>query len=1111
MLRQPIVCILGHVDHGKCVDKDTPIRLSDGRILTAREAYEKFGKEGTKKVIDDGFVVELKNEIPLLSFNGERMVPSKASHAWKRKAERLIEVKLATGDVLRTTPEHPFLVAQELGLTYKRADALRAGDVVAGPSGFEKGKLVSWKAEWMERMGQCRNLVVFLDPERSIKFAKKANQANKQQLKRDGILTTSYWENRWRASDYLKAAKQFGITLEEAYDGIAAVKHATEKWRATHKSNPVALPKEGSLYQFGYLLGAWAGDGSAKGTLNNNDREVQEAYTYAVWTSFGVQCSVRWGHTCWKVLPKAPQTIERLLTDVLGFPKGKKSGGITVPWLCQISTEAFRGFVEGYFDTDGYVSKLNHCIEFTSKSQKIVECLAIMLCEQNVIGTIYQKNGHHILRISNQEFLESFASAFHPRHVKKTERIVEAIEKSSTSRLVDVFPVSQKTRESLRKSLPGKINRHLPFFSRYVNKPNLSAAVLHKIAKQVTKPTEASAQLQVFLSKQVHGYIVKNVREIPNEHGWVYDFTVPTHENFLAGRIIVHNTSLLDSIRQTRVAAREVGNITQHIGASEIPLDAIQSFCKQVLQKMPLKFTIPGLLFIDTPGHDAFTNLRRRGGSIADIAVLVVDVTKGVEPQTVEAIEILKEYKTPFLVAFNKLDALPGWKPGGTTFTESFSRQMPHVQENLDARTYQLIGKLYEYGFNADRFDRVEDFTKQILIVPVSAKTREGLSEVLLYVAGLAQRFLEKRLKLHPNEKARGSILEVKEEKGLGKTLDVILYDGVLNAQDTIAFSSVDGPVTANVKALLKPQAMDEMRDPRHKFASVKSVPAAAGVKIACEHADIAVAGSSVFGVDESSKQKALGQLSEELSGLVFESDTQGVVLKADSLGSLEAIIKLFKSHGISIKKAGIGKVTKNDVALASAIRQNQPFLGVVFSFHQKTDDDLSKMAEQNGVAVFQESIIYNLLEGYTRWKEELEARTRREAFFTMSLPAKIKVLSGHCFRVSSPCIVGVEVMGGRIRKGVQLINDKAEVIGSIRAIQDNKKPVDEAKAGKQLAVSIDGPIFGRQIQEKQELYADIDKESVKVLEGKYASALSAEEHELLKEIKKIKGFYIPS
>ncbi len=575
----------------------------------------------------------------------------------------------------------------------------------------------------------------------------------------------------------------------------------------------------------------------------------------------------------------------------------------------------------------------------------------------------------------------------------------------------------------------------------------------------------------------------------------------------ILGHVDHGKTSIADAIRQTRVAAREIGSITQHIGASEIPLTAIQEFSKDVLAKLPIQFTIPGLLLIDTPGHDAFTNLRRRGGAIADIAVLVVDATKGVEPQTIEAIEILKEYKTPFLVAFNKVDAVSGWNASGKTFAESWAGQPQRVQEQLDAALYQLIGKLYEFGFNADRFDRVEDFTKQILIVPVSAKTKQGLSELLLYVAGLAQRFLEKRLTLHASEPAQGSVLEVKEEKGLGTTLDVILYDGVLRAGDTIAFSTTQGPRTGKVKALLKPKALDEMRDPRQKFASVAEVSAASGVKIACECADIALAGSSVYGVLPETQETITRKLAEEFREVVFESDKDGAVLKADSLGSLEAIIKLFAQHGIPLKRAGIGKVSKNDIALAQAIGQNHPFLGVVFSFHQKTDEDILKLAEAEKVPVFQEGIIYNLLEGYTRWKDEKQAEAKREAFSSLVLPAKIRILPGHVFRVSGPCIVGVEVLEGRIRKGYPLINDKGQSIGSVRAIQENKKPVEEAGKGKQLAVSLDGAVFGKNLLEKQDVYSDVTKEGAKLLEGKYASALSPGEADLLAQIKKIKGF----
>ena len=575
----------------------------------------------------------------------------------------------------------------------------------------------------------------------------------------------------------------------------------------------------------------------------------------------------------------------------------------------------------------------------------------------------------------------------------------------------------------------------------------------------------------------------------------------------ILGHVDHGKTSLLDALRETRVAAREVGHITQHIGASEVPLEAIQTFCKPVLARLPLKFTIPGLLFIDTPGHDAFTNLRRRGGSIADIAILVIDCTKGIEPQTIEAIQILKEYKTPFLVAFNKIDAVSGWKAHDLPFSASIERQLPHVQADLDTRLYHLIGQLYQYGFNAERFDRVSDFTKQILIVPASAKTKEGLSELMLYVAGLAQKFLEKRLELHEHAQAQGSILEVKDEKGLGKTLDVILYDGILNTGDNVAFLTSEGPRIGKVKALLKPQAMDEMRDPKHKFSSVKSVGAASGVKVAAENADTAVAGSSFFSVTEGDQETAMEKLKEEYTHLVFENESHGVVLKADSLGSLEAITKLFSNNGVPVKRAGIGPLTKNDVALASAIRQNNPFLGVLFSFHQPADPDILALAEKEKVKVFEESIIYNLIEGYQRWRDETEAGLKKEAFSSLVLPAKIKVLPGHCFRVSNPCIVGVQVMEGKLRKGYTLINAKGQTVATVRGLQEDKKPVDEAKKGKQVAASLDGPVFGRQINENDELYSDVDKETVKTLEGKYAAALTDGEKDLLAQIKKIKGY----
>jgi translation initiation factor 5B len=232
----------------------------------------------------------------------------------------------------------------------------------------------------------------------------------------------------------------------------------------------------------------------------------------------------------------------------------------------------------------------------------------------------------------------------------------------------------------------------------------------------------------------------------------------------ILGHVDHGKTTLLDSIRGTTVAKKEAGGITQMIGASYVPRGEIDELSKDLASKMKADLKIPGLLFIDTPGHEAFTNLRDRGGSLADLAILVVDVLQGFQPQTVESIKILKQYKTPFIIAANKIDALGGWKSHKTnSFMQSLSQQPEHIQARLDEKMYALMGKISEYGFDSERFDHVRDFTKQIAIVPISAKTKEGLSELLVLIGGLSQRFLGDRLEIDEKGRGKGSIIEVKD------------------------------------------------------------------------------------------------------------------------------------------------------------------------------------------------------------------------------------------------------------------------------------------------------------------------------------------------------------
>ncbi|MDO8340045.1 MAG: translation initiation factor IF-2 [Candidatus Burarchaeum sp.] len=570
------------------------------------------------------------------------------------------------------------------------------------------------------------------------------------------------------------------------------------------------------------------------------------------------------------------------------------------------------------------------------------------------------------------------------------------------------------------------------------------------------------------------------------------------------GHVDHGKTSVLDRIRKTSVSKREAGGITQHIGASEVPAEVIQKICGEALKRMKVELKIPGLLFIDTPGHEAFTNLRRRGGSMADIAVLVLDVMQGFQPQTLEALEILKEYKTPFIVALNKVDLVNGWIDSGeTSFNAALAKQREDVQVRLDEKLYEIVGRLYELGFSAERYDRVGDHAKQIAIVPLSAKTGEGITELLMLLAGLSQKYLEKRLAIEVKGSGRGNILEVKEERGLGTTVDVILSDGTIKKNDLIVFATENGGATTKVRALLKPKPLDEMRDPREKFDSVEQASAACGVKIYAPGLEHALAGSSIAVVDEAEAEKVKAEMANEVKEVLVNRDYAGVIVKADTLGSVEALTKLLEKEDILVKKASIGPVNKRDVSEASAVRNENPLLGVVLTFNVRSLEDAKLEAASLGVTIMNSTIVYTLIENYKAWKVEEERKSREEAYKKLVAPAKFKVLEGHCFRASKPCIVGVEILAGKLKPHVRLIGESGDDIGEVKEIQNESKKLEEAGEGMQVALSIAGASFEKDLNFKDVILTSVPKEHIAEWRDKYAHMLSETEMEMLSEIEK--------
>ena len=455
------------------------------------------------------------------------------------------------------------------------------------------------------------------------------------------------------------------------------------------------------------------------------------------------------------------------------------------------------------------------------------------------------------------------------------------------------------------------------------------------------------------------------------------------------GHVDHGKSRLIEVISDLSILEKEPGQITQAISAVNVGMQRIKMVCGELMAGIT-SVKIPGLLLIDSPGHAAFTHLRKRGGNIADFAVLVVDVNEGLLAQSVEAIEILKQYKTPFVIALNKIDLIPGWKCKDVRLAANIQLQAASSQEMLDTKLYELVGKLYELGFNAERFDRVTDYTKQLAIVPVSAKTKEGVPELLMVLTGLAGKFLEKSLEVGLDEPGKGVILEVKEQKGMGMVLDVILYDGELKVNDTLVIGGLDGAVVSKVRCLF---------DSRK---NVQRVEAAACVQVIAPDVKEVLPGMPLM-VANSSLEAAKTSVQREVQEVLIETDADGIVVKADSLGSLEALVNLLKQERVNIKKASIGGITKKDIADAKAGEELQQ---VILGFNIPGE-------KIEGVQVITGNIIYHVVDGYKKWRDEKKMELESRKLEKIVRPCKFRILPGYVFRQSNPAVVGVDDLVG--------------------------------------------------------------------------------------------------
>jgi translation initiation factor 5B len=588
------------------------------------------------------------------------------------------------------------------------------------------------------------------------------------------------------------------------------------------------------------------------------------------------------------------------------------------------------------------------------------------------------------------------------------------------------------------------------------------------------------------------------------------------------GHVDSGKTSLLDKIRGTAVQAREAGGITQHIGASFFPIETIKTITGPLYERLAkTDEQIPGLLFIDTPGHEVFANLRSRGGSAADIAIVVADVNKGFEPQTIESIDILKKRKVPFVVALNKVDMVSGWKGIKKSeisrtrkentihlgfITDEIKKQEANVLSLLDEKIYGVVGSLSRMGFISEAFWRVKEFDKELAIVPISAVSGIGIPELMAVLVGLAQQYMKKRLERR-YDYVRGIVLEINEELGLGPSANMILLDGTIKQGDVIMVAKRDEIVVTKVKALLLPKPLDEMRDPRDKFRSVTEVISAAGLRIVSPDLEGVLAGSPLYVLRNKDEEKEIRHFIEsEVKGtFINNTNSLGVILRCDTIGSLEAIIDMLKKENISIQSADIGHITRRDVLAAHAVKDKDRYLGVILGFNVKVLDDAKKEAGERQVPIFNEKVIYNLVRNYTDWVKYQQEHADSIMFEEIPPICKLQFLKGFVFRRNDPAVFGAEILIGKLRQKNHVINENGVKVGIIHQIQDKGKNIEEARKGMQVAVSIRGPTIGRQINEGDFFYTDLNSRQAKLLTEKFAHRLNEEEKEIFEFILNIK------
>ena len=1009
--------VLGHIDHGKCIAPETLVPLANGEILSIEGIWKKYTqglniwyiKEGKK----EGWIANPKG-LKVFSFDGSKIVTRQVQWIWKLKApSRLIKIVLTSGDEVIVTPEHPFFLLNSEGkIEEKKADLLRKEEFVIVPQKlhlFASSPMV--KKRVAQRLRALNNFAIFVNREKGGKLFQKLQETNKQELHRKGLFSTNPYKTfryrQFRSRDFIKLGQYFGFFPSKLYEMIDFLKNSSGRYRVASRSNKIKLPKiPKDLEKLGYIIGCLAGDGQTKsGIFHNSNPEIQNTFRSYIEEVFGVTTKLIKTKTSYKIESSGYKTLTRFLTDIAGFPRWKKSGRIKFPQLFS-NLSFIRGFIAGWFDTDGYVSPINYSIEFSSKSRDLVKEISILLLYFGIHSTLYKakkkgpgfkkKRTYYYLRVANDPYLARFLNCFPIKHEEKKKRVQAAIAKSSVSRIFDLTPISGQNLLSFYIN-----NRLFPYFTQRRKYKFLSRYFLRKLLEwgnRVSLP-------KIFSEPGVKNLInpgeiscvkIRKIEYLENKYDFVYDLTIPHLHNFVAERVFIHNTTLLDYIQKTQVAEKEAGGITQHIGAYQIEKDGKK------------------ITFIDTPGHEAFSAMRSRGAKVADLAILVIDSCEGVKEQTKEAISHIKKAEIPFIVALNKIDR-------SEANPEKVKREL-QKEEIL-----------------------VEDLGGKVPAVETSAKTGQGIDELLELILLVAEM---ENLKADISKPGEGVVIESYLDSQRGPTATLILSQGILKRGDIIGTPTALG----KIKILENFQGL----------AIEKTLPSEPAIVIGFEAIPKVGENFKVFNsLEEARSYLRIAGKKEWPVVLKIKPEQKilNLILKTDVLGSAEAIEEVLKGLAqekviLRILKSEVGEINESDIKLAKSHPPLGGYPGVILGFRVKTNPVAKQLAEREKIKIMNFEVIYDLVEGIRNFMEKIiEPEVVRKEL------GKVKILVIFLTEKNRQ-IVGGRVVEGEVKKGTQIEVFRGEELigkGKLINLQKDRKDIEKAGRGEEVGILSEG------------------------------------------------------